>query len=358
MTTKINRGPIIPTVDNLENYQFGWSTTEKKLYIRDDTATQDDPNHKIFEVSPSEAQILTFQNEVDALETDLTTESSERTNADTILQENINTETTTRENADEALNEKINNEITDRTNAISGLQSDIDTLETDLTTEINNREIAISGLQSDINTLETDLTTEINDRQAVISGVLYEIDNLETGLATETNNREIVISGLQSEIDNLGIDLDNEVNNRISEISGAIYISSVDATNKANTAESNAKLYADDLALATQKWLPAVNIFADLPVNPGTGTYLCRVITGSDYGVYQWIGTETNPSWTFFSDNLDFIDRISNPITNNLPIITADGELIDGGESISGIYNTIMNNINDYIFDEGTWDTE
>jgi hypothetical protein len=220
---------------------------------------------------------------------------------------------------------------------ITGLQSDIDDLEADLSTETDNRISDISGLLYNINTLGTNLNTEIDDR---ISGVSYlenEIGTLTTNLNGEVNNRISDISGLQYNIDTVNEDLTSEVNNRISGVSGAIYTSSVDATNKANTAESNAKEYADDLALATQKWLPAVQTSADLPANPGDGTYLCRVITGSDYGVYQWIGSETTPEWTYFSDNLDFIDRIANPITDNIPIITANGELIDSGVSIDDI---------------------
>jgi hypothetical protein len=50
MTPKIRRGAKTPTVDNLENFQLGWSTEKKKLYIRDDTADQVSQNHKIFEV--------------------------------------------------------------------------------------------------------------------------------------------------------------------------------------------------------------------------------------------------------------------------------------------------------------------
>jgi hypothetical protein len=156
----------------------------------------------------------------------------------------------------------------------------------------------------------------------------------ETNLNVETSNRVSDVSGLL-----YGIDI--ETSNRISGISGAIYIASTDATAKADTAENNAKQYADDLALATQKWLPAVQTIDELPANPGDGTYLCRVITGDAYGVYQWIGTETNPKWSFFSDNLDFIDRIANPVAYDIPVITSNGELIDSGESISGILKTV-----------------
>jgi hypothetical protein len=41
------------------------------------------------------------------------------------------------------------------------------------------------------------------------------------------------------------------------------------------------------------------------------------------------------------ADNLDFIDKITNPTTDNLPIITTSGMLTDSGESISGILEII-----------------
>jgi hypothetical protein len=233
---------------------------------------------------------------------------------------------------------------TEADNRISGdvyLQSEITTVETNLADEITNRISGDAWLQSEIGTVETNLNTEADNR---ISGDVYlqsEIETLEDDLETEINNRTSDVSGLQFDIDIVDLKLDNEITNRIAAVSGAIYTASEDAIAKANTAESNAKQYADDLSLATQKWIAAVQTYADLPANPGTGTYLCRVVTGSDYGVYQWIGTETTPSWTFFSDNLDFIDRIANPTTDNIPIITSNGELTDGGESISGILNTI-----------------
>jgi hypothetical protein len=233
---------------------------------------------------------------------------------------------------------------TEADNRISGdvyLQSEITTVETNLADEITNRISGEAWLQSEIGTVETNLNTEADNR---ISGDVYlqsEIETLEDDLETEINNRTSDVSGLQFDIGIVDLKLDNEITNREDAISGAIYTASVDATTKANTAESNAKQYADDLSLATQKWLQAVETSSDLPANPGPGTYLCRVRTGSDYGVYQWIGAATTPSWTYFSDNLDFIDKIASPTANNIPIITSDGELIDGGESISGILNTI-----------------
>jgi hypothetical protein len=275
-------------------------------------------------------ELDTINNYISGLEIDLSTETDNRISDVSGLQYNIDT-----------VEDNLNIEIDDRISGITYLEDEIDILTTNLNDEVNNRISDVSGLQYEIDILETDLATEINDRISDVSGLQYNIDTVGENLTDEINNRILAVSGVLYDIDVLRTDLTSEVNNRISGVSGAIYIASEDATNKANTAESNAKEYADDLALATQKWLAAVNTSADLltpPPNPDQ-TYLCRVITGSDYGVYQWIAG--GPAWTYFSDNLDFIDRIVNPITNNIPIITANGELIDGGQSISGITNLI-----------------
>jgi hypothetical protein len=74
---------------------------------------------------------------------------------------------------------------------------------------------------------------------------------------------------------------------------------------------TEAKAYTDQETIANQIWLPAVETKAELtaPTDP-TKNYLCRVIndsTTSNNGVWQWIaGAE---EWTYFSDNLDFVDE-------------------------------------------------
>jgi hypothetical protein len=224
---------------------------------------------------------------------------------------------------------------------ISGITDDVNDLDDDLAAEVTNRTNADGTLQDGIDDVASGLATETTNRTDADSGLQDSIDDLTTALATEVTNRTDADGALQDSIDDVASDLATEISNRQTAVSDAISTASTDATNKADTAESNAKQYADDLALATQKWLPAVETSAELPASPGPGTYLCRVVTGSDYGVYQWIGTEVSPSWTYFSDNLDFIDRIANPVTNNIPIITANGELIDSGENLSGIASAI-----------------
>jgi hypothetical protein len=255
-------------------------------------------------------------------------------------------------------------------NADKGLKSDRIPVENNDVIRLTEYKI-VSGViyenTTNINTLKSNLTTEIDNRIADISGLTYYADFIENNLLNETSERITNVSGLQFDIDILGLQLDNdisgltnkleqEITDREVAVSGAIYTASVDATNKANTAENNSKQYADDLSLATQKWLSAVQTYDELPANPGNGTYLCRVITGDNYGVYQWIGTQPTPSWTYFSDNLDFIDRIANPVTDDLPIITSNGELIDSGINISGILDTVSGWVNtkENIITQGT----
>jgi hypothetical protein len=166
-------------------------------------------------------------------------------------------------------------------NSNLGLKSD--KIPTDLNdvlrkTELNTIDNTVSGLQYDIDTLELDLASEIDNREADVSGLQYEVNTLELDLESEIDNRETAVSGIKYDISTLELDLLTETSVRQAAISGVIYTASEDATTKANTAEDNAKQYADDLALATQKWIPAVQTSADLPTNPGGGTYLCRVI--------------------------------------------------------------------------------
>jgi hypothetical protein len=65
--------------------------------------------------------------------------------------------------------------------------------------------------------------------------------------------------------------------------------------------------------LATQTWLPAVETYDDLPDPHALAmgiNYLCRVLVkdgDEDSGVYQCINNSFE--WTYFSDNLDFIDE-------------------------------------------------
>ena len=78
------------------------------------------------------------------LTTNLATEVTNRTNADTALQGSINTLTT-----------NLATEVTNRTNADTTLQGFINTLTTNLSTEVTNRTNADSNLQSQVTAIQT-----------------------------------------------------------------------------------------------------------------------------------------------------------------------------------------------------------
>ena len=71
-------------------------------------------------------RVDTAESDITTLQGDLSTESTARANADTTLQSNINNEATTRANADTTLQTNINNEATTRATADSSLQSELD----------------------------------------------------------------------------------------------------------------------------------------------------------------------------------------------------------------------------------------
>jgi hypothetical protein len=91
--------------------------------------------------------------------------------------------------------------------------------------------------------------TELDTINGDISSLQSDIDTLENDLGTEVTNRTNADSGLQDNIDTLTTNLATEVSDRQTAVSNAISTAATDATTKAGTAESNAKEYADDLAL-------------------------------------------------------------------------------------------------------------
>jgi len=139
---------------------------------------------------------------------------------------------------------------------------------------------------------------------------------------------------------------------------------SEEAVNRANGDEAVrfwAKSYTDAAQLATQTWLPAVNLLTSLDEIVGLSpsiNYLCRVVADTDpanNGVYQAIaGWDEAPIWTFFSDNADWIDEIElagaidehnqdedahQDIRNQIALISGDG-LAEMLENMAALLNT------------------
>jgi hypothetical protein len=75
-------------------------------------------------------RVDTAESDITTLQGDLSTESTARANADTALQSNIDAEATARSGADSTLQTNINNEATTRATADSSLQSELDATQT------------------------------------------------------------------------------------------------------------------------------------------------------------------------------------------------------------------------------------
>ena len=113
---------------------------------------------------------------------------------------------------------------------------------------------------------------------------------------------------------------------------------------------TSAKLYSDD-NLATAKnytdgeianaerskqiWLPAVQTLEELeaitPQHSDTVNYLCRVMNDvikENNGVWQWVAGAT--AWTYFSDNLDFVDdeELEEALATKLDKNITDGDYV------------------------------
>jgi hypothetical protein len=174
-------------------------------------------------------------------------------------------------------------------------------------------------------------------RQLAYAGTVGGIEtvgyNGGTGVAPDpaTKNLNLTITG-----DKLPIDNTEDAPNIPAAISGAVA----------------------QARLASQKWLPAVRTKAGLP-DPDSLAHdtscLCRVINDADTpdnnGVWQLIANAVE--WTYFSDNLDFVDEmeledaVSKGAQTTLESQSASSTLPAAGSPLSfgGILQTVRNNL-------------
>ena len=127
------------------------------------------------------------QNQLDQLETDLTTEINR-----------VETDLTT----------EINRVETD-------LTTEINRVETDLTTEINRVE---TDLTTEINRVETDLTTEIN---SVETDLTAEINSVETDLTADINSVDADLTALETQVNNNSTNVQNELDTKIDTVNAS-----------------------------------------------------------------------------------------------------------------------------------------
>ena len=190
------------------------------------------------------------------LEEDLVAETETRAAADEQLSEAITGERTAREAADAAeaaaRTQAISDEASARTTADATLQSNIDTVASNLATEASTRADADTALGTRIDGVVSDLATETSNRQSadttLQSNITAEatartnadttlqtnIDNLSTALTTETTNRTNADTALGARIDGVAGDLAIEATNRQTADANLQTAISNEATARAN----------------------------------------------------------------------------------------------------------------------------
>ena len=196
----------------------------------------------------------TLQNNIDALTNNLNTEIENRTNADNLLRDDINNisgelaqEILNRQTQDNLLQEqiisnynnlddKIDTEISNRTSADTTLQNNIDT-------EASTRQSADSTLQDNINTLSqtvTDNNTAINNRvDGIVSAFDDEIEVINTNLSDLSNTVLDNYTDLDDKISDLITtvnDNDTAINNKVDGINTTLTTS---INNLSDTVSSN-----------------------------------------------------------------------------------------------------------------------
>ena len=130
------------------------------------------------------AQVEQYRQETETVSNNLTTEITNRKNADTALQGQITTEITTRKTADAALQNNIEAETTARQTADNTLQGNINS-------EASTRASADSNLQSQINQIvapsgEAPSAAEVQNARIGADGVTY--DTLGNAIRTQMTN--------------------------------------------------------------------------------------------------------------------------------------------------------------------------
>ena len=104
------------------------------------------------------------------------------------LVSDISTETTARTNADNTLQANIDSEESSRISADTTLQGNVDTVVTNLATEATLRGNGDTTLQSNIDSVSASLTTETNARTIADTTLQTNIDNINTNVSDMITN--------------------------------------------------------------------------------------------------------------------------------------------------------------------------
>ena len=193
------------------------------------------------------------------LDDKIDTEISNRTTADTALQNNIDTEALARQNADAVLQNNINTlsqTVTDNNTAINnrvdGVVSAFDDEIETINTNLSDLSDTVSNNYTDLDSKISDLTTTVNDNDTAINN---KVDEINTTLTTSINNLSNTVSSnyttLDTKIDNTKISLEGD----ISDLSDTV-------TNNYNTLDARITANADNITINTDS---ITNINSKIP---------------------------------------------------------------------------------------------
>lgn len=181
----------------------------------------------------------------------ITTDISNLEDADVTLQNNIDTATTTLNNsistAQTTLQNNINATNTALNQAKTDLSGDINTVSTSLATYQQTADAEIAALTTRVSNNETSITnqnTRISTAEGNINTISSEIETVDGKFAsyyTKTETSTLVSQSISAATDGMVT-----TSNFKQTADGFSLITSTTAQNMANTAESNAKNYADN----------------------------------------------------------------------------------------------------------------
>ena len=154
-------------------------------------------------IAESLGNSVNIKDQLDTVSTDLATEVTDRTAADTTLTTNLATEVTDRTSADTTLTTNLAIEVTDRTAADT-------VLTTNLATEVTDRTAADTLLTTN---LATEVTDRIDANALITTSIATEVTDriagdtiLTTNLATEVSDRTDDVNNILSILNNFSYD--------------------------------------------------------------------------------------------------------------------------------------------------------
>jgi hypothetical protein len=244
----------------------------------------------------------------------------------------LSQETTRAQTAEEGLEEYMGNSAAAIYESLADETARAQTAEAQNQAAVESeRDLRIDAVAAEAEARDAAVEQEASDRDAAISTAIgQEVTDRNTAIAAEATARNSAITtavgaeatargtaistAVGAEADARDEAIAAEAEARNDAIAAAI-ADEAEARNDAVSAEATARDEAiAEAKLSIQQWLAAVDTKANL-LDPATLSptvnYLCRVIndteTPGNNGVWQLVAGESE--WSYFSDNLDFIDE-------------------------------------------------